>query len=26
LNALQPQLPESPLRLRFLVNPRPVGE
>ena len=26
LNALQPQLPESPLRLRFFVNPRPVGE
>jgi ferredoxin len=26
LNALQPQLPESPLQLRFFVNPRPVGE
>ena len=26
LNALQPQLAESPLRLRFFVNPRPVGE
>jgi ferredoxin len=26
LNALQPQLPESPLRLRFFVNSRPVGE
>lgn len=26
LNALHPQLPESPLHLRFFVNPRPVGE
>jgi hypothetical protein len=26
LNALQPQLPESALQLRFFVNPRPVGE
>jgi hypothetical protein len=26
LNTLEPQLPESPLRLRFFVNPRPVGE
>ena len=26
LNALQPQLPESPLRLCFFVNSRPVGE
>jgi len=26
LNALQPRLPESALRFRFFVNPRPVGE
>lgn len=26
LNAQRPQLPESPLHLRFHVNPRPVGE
>jgi hypothetical protein len=26
LNALQPWLPESALRFRFFVNPRPVGE
>jgi len=26
LNALQPQLPESALPLRFFVKPRPVGE
>ncbi|MGV0976860.1 MAG: putative transposase [Azonexus sp.] len=26
LNSLRPQLPESPLQLRFFVNPRPVGE
>ncbi len=26
LNALKPGLPEFPLKLRFFVNPRPVGE